>query len=125
MAKTKKRVRRTDEELHPYEMFPYRLEFKEDGNNKICRFTHESHLHKYVERYRIKGAQVSAKKGWTLEGPPQKPKARKQPSRTKASQVTKTKKSTKPAATTKRTTTRSQNKKILEPLFSSLDSFHK
>lgn len=125
MSKSKQRVRRTDEELHPYDMFPYRLEHKEGKNNKICRFTDEIYLRQHIERYKIKGAKISCKKGWDLA--PEKPKRKpsQKPSDSNASKVTKAKKSTKPATTTKRTRSTGKNTKILDPLFSSIESFHK
>lgn len=43
-----------DEDKFPYETFPYRLETKEGKTKKVCWFSHESHVHKYIERHKLK-----------------------------------------------------------------------
>lgn len=43
----------TDESKFPYETFPYRLELKEGKSKRICWFSHESHVHKYIERHKL------------------------------------------------------------------------
>ena len=43
----------TDESKFPYETFPYRLESKEGKTKKVCWFSHESHVHKYIERHKL------------------------------------------------------------------------
>ena len=115
----------SEEELHPYEMFPYRLEYMEGKDKKICRFTHEMYLQEHIRRYKIKDAKISAKKGWELTPEKPKRKPRKRASDTKASQASKTKKATKPAPKTTSTRSSRQNKEILLPQFSTLDSFYK
>lgn len=42
-----------DEKKFPYETFPYRLETKEGKTKKVCWFSHESHVHKYIERHKL------------------------------------------------------------------------
>jgi hypothetical protein len=37
----------------PYETFPYRLEHQEHKGKKVCWFSHESHVHKYIERHKL------------------------------------------------------------------------
>ena len=37
----------------PYETFPYRLEHFEGKGKKVCWFSHESHVHKYIERHKL------------------------------------------------------------------------
>ena len=37
----------------PYETFPYRLEHAELKGKKVCWFSHESHVHKYIERHKL------------------------------------------------------------------------
>jgi hypothetical protein len=36
----------------PYEGFPYRLEHTDKGDSKVCWFSCEEHLQKYIERYK-------------------------------------------------------------------------
>jgi len=43
----------TDENKFPYETFPYRLETKEGKSKRVCWFSHESHVHKYIERHKL------------------------------------------------------------------------
>jgi hypothetical protein len=45
----------------PYETFPYRLEHQEQKGKKVCWFSHESHVHKYIERHKL------AKKDYVAE----------------------------------------------------------
>ena len=42
-----------DDAKFPYETFPYRLETKEGKTKKVCWFSHESHVHKYIERHKL------------------------------------------------------------------------
>jgi hypothetical protein len=37
----------------PYETFPYRIEHAEPKGKKVCWFSHESHVHKYIERHKL------------------------------------------------------------------------
>jgi hypothetical protein len=43
----------SDETKFPYETFPYRLDLKEGKNKRTCWFSHESHVHKYIERHKL------------------------------------------------------------------------
>ncbi len=36
----------------PYEGFPYRLEHTDKGESKVCWFSCEDHLKKYIDRYK-------------------------------------------------------------------------
>ena len=45
----------------PYETFPYRIEHAEPKGKKVCWFSHESHVHKYIERHKL------AKKDYVAE----------------------------------------------------------
>jgi hypothetical protein len=42
-----------DLDKFPYETFPYRLEHQELKGKKVCWFSHESHVHKYIERHKL------------------------------------------------------------------------
>lgn len=44
----------------PYETFPYRLEHSEGKGKKVCWFSHESHVHKYIERHKLKSKEYVA-----------------------------------------------------------------
>jgi hypothetical protein len=37
----------------PHETFPYRIEHAEPKGKKVCWFSHESHVHKYIERHKL------------------------------------------------------------------------
>jgi hypothetical protein len=45
---------KTTEELFPHSSFPYRIEHAEKNDNKICWFTHSSHVQKYIDRSQLK-----------------------------------------------------------------------
>lgn len=36
----------------PYEGFPFRLEHKDGKDNKVCWFSCQEHLQKYIDRYK-------------------------------------------------------------------------
>jgi hypothetical protein len=42
-----------DLDKFPYETFPYRLEHQEAKGKKVCWFSHETHVHKYIERHKL------------------------------------------------------------------------
>ena len=44
----------TQEELFPYDLFPFRLEHPDEKEKKVCWFQCEEHLEKYIARYKIK-----------------------------------------------------------------------
>lgn len=123
MPPRKKPAKLTQEELFPHMGFPYRLAYNEDGNNKTCWFQCEWHLTKHVTRYRISTGKIDVAEGHALKVDPlaPKPKRKRKPSGTKASQASTTKKATKPAAKTTRTkrTTKTAKKEA----FSNLDTF--
>jgi len=52
MPRKKKEL--TQEELFPYETFPFRLEHPDEKDIKVCWFTCQWDLDKYVERHSIK-----------------------------------------------------------------------
>ena len=42
------------EELHPFSSFPYRLEYKDGTDNRICHFECEEHRDKHIKRYNLR-----------------------------------------------------------------------
>ena len=42
-----------EKEKFPHENFPFRLQYKEEKNTKICWFQCEDHLNKYLERSKL------------------------------------------------------------------------
>lgn len=46
----------------PYEGFPYRLEYTDGKEERICWFTCEEHLQKYIERYKPTNATIETVK---------------------------------------------------------------
>ena len=42
-----------DADLFPHDQFPYRLEYKDGKENKICWFQCVDHLNKHLERYHL------------------------------------------------------------------------
>ncbi len=46
------------EELHPYDGFPYRLEYKDGNENRICHFETEGHRTKHITRYKLKTKEI-------------------------------------------------------------------
>jgi hypothetical protein len=52
MSRKKKEL--TQEELFPYDTFSFRLEHPDGKDTKVCWFTCEWDLNKYIEQYRIK-----------------------------------------------------------------------
>lgn len=44
----------------PYETFPYRIEHVELKGKKVCWFSHESHVHKYIERHKLNKSEYVA-----------------------------------------------------------------
>jgi len=43
----------SQDELHPHEGFPYRLEYKDGNENRICHFECEDHRTKHITRYKL------------------------------------------------------------------------
>ena len=118
----------TQEELFPHNGFPYRLQTIEDdgtkkGTTRIAWFQCEWHLTKHVNRYKITEGKIDVQEGFTLEVDPlaPKPKRRRKPSGTKASQASTTKKAKKPAAKT--TTVKRTRKTSKKEALSTIDTF--
>ena len=53
MPRTKKKEL-TQEELHPFTEFPFRLEYKDGKDSRICHFQCEEHRTKHIKRYGLK-----------------------------------------------------------------------
>jgi hypothetical protein len=51
----------------PYEGFPYRLEYTDGKEEKICWFTCEDHLKKYIDRYKPTNASIQTIKSKTKQ----------------------------------------------------------
>ena len=51
---TTKRKILPPEELHPFSSFPYRLEYKDGTDNRICHFECEEHRDKHIKRYNLR-----------------------------------------------------------------------
>ena len=51
---TLKRKKLPIEELHPFSAFPYRLEYKDGTDTRICHFECEEHRNKHINRYQLK-----------------------------------------------------------------------
>jgi len=43
----------TEKDLFPHETFPYRLEYTDHNEKKVCWFQSEWDLNKYLQRYNI------------------------------------------------------------------------
>ena len=52
-----KRKEISHEEMFPFESFPFRLEYKDGNENRICHFQCKEHRTKYINRYRLKKSQ--------------------------------------------------------------------
>ena len=110
----KRKKQLTVEEMFPHDGFPFRLEFPENGNTKVCWFTHELYLTKHIDKYRITDGKIDAAPGYSLT--PAKPKRAKPPAKPKTkSSPTKPKAPAKPA----------KPKKATKDAFSTLDTFFK
>ena len=55
MKKTKSNLK--TEDLFPHANFGYRLEHKDRNDNKICWFSHYTHVGKYIEKYKINASE--------------------------------------------------------------------
>ena len=56
-AKAKNTIKRKilpPEELHPFTSFPYRLEYKDGTDTRICHFECEEHRNKHIKRYNLR-----------------------------------------------------------------------
>jgi len=55
----------------PYEGFPYRLEHTDKGESKVCWFSCEEHLKKYIERYKPIDGDIRTTNGKLSKKPKQ------------------------------------------------------
>jgi hypothetical protein len=62
-AKPKAKVKRKElpiEDRHPFSSFPFRLEYIDGKENRICHFECEEHRTKHIQRYKLrKGSYFS------------------------------------------------------------------
>lgn len=49
-----KRKQLPPEEMHPYLSFPYRLEYQDGTETRICHFECEEHRTKHIQRYKLR-----------------------------------------------------------------------
>ena len=49
-----KRKKLPPEEMHPFSAFPYRLEYKDGNDTRICHFECEDHRTKHIQRYKLR-----------------------------------------------------------------------
>ena len=49
-----KRKKLPPEEMHPFSAFPYRLEYKDGNDTRICHFECEEHRDKHIQRYKLR-----------------------------------------------------------------------
>ena len=49
-----KRKKLPPEEMHPFSAFPYRLEYKDGTDTRICHFECEEHRDKHIKRYKLR-----------------------------------------------------------------------
>lgn len=46
------------EELHPFDGFPYRLEYQDGNDRRTCHFECEQHRTKHIVRYNLKSKDI-------------------------------------------------------------------
>ena len=49
-----KRKKLPPEEMHPFPTFPYRLEYKDGKDTRVCHFECEEHRDKHIKRYGLR-----------------------------------------------------------------------
>ena len=49
-----KRKELSHEEMFPFESFPFRLEYKDGTETRVCHFTCEEHRTKLINRYKLR-----------------------------------------------------------------------
>ena len=55
-----KRKKLSHEEMFPFKAFPFRLEYKDGNDTRICHFECEEHRAKHIQRYKLrKGSYFS------------------------------------------------------------------
>ena len=52
--KTPTRKKLSTEELHPFSEFPFRLEYQDGKDQRICHFQCEEHRDKHIARYKLR-----------------------------------------------------------------------
>jgi len=55
-SSTKKPKRKVlpPEEMHPFPTFPYRLEYQDGTDTRVCHFECEEHRDKHIQRYKLR-----------------------------------------------------------------------
>ena len=56
-AKKPKRKVLSPEEMHPFLTFPYRLEYQDGKDTRVCHFECEEHRDKHIKRYGLRKNQ--------------------------------------------------------------------
>ena len=49
-----KRKKLSQEEMFPFESFPFRLEYQDGNDTRICHFECEEHRIKHIQRYKLR-----------------------------------------------------------------------
>ena len=49
-----KRKKLSQEEMFPFESFPFRLEYQDGNDTRICHFQCEEHRDKLINRYKLR-----------------------------------------------------------------------
>ena len=49
-----KRKKLPPEEMHPFSTFPYRLEYQDGNDTRVCHFECEEHRTKHIQRYKLR-----------------------------------------------------------------------
>ena len=52
-----KRKKLSQEEMHPFPTFPYRLEYQDGKDTRVCHFECEEHRDKHIKRYGLRKNQ--------------------------------------------------------------------
>lgn len=52
-----KRKQLSPQEMHPFPTFPYRLEYKDGNDTRVCHFECEEHRDKHIQRYGLRKNQ--------------------------------------------------------------------
>ena len=52
-----KRKKLSHEEMFPFESFPFRLEYKDGNDTRVCHFQCEEHRDKHIKRYGLRKNQ--------------------------------------------------------------------
>ncbi len=53
-TKTLKKKKLTPEEMHPFKAFPYRLEYRDGNEDRICHFDCNEHRQAHIKRYKLR-----------------------------------------------------------------------